>query len=205
MLKHLIASLFLRVQGWKFDGEVPTGNRYVLIAAPHTSNWDLPFLLAFAWYCRLSIHWMGKREIFMGPTGPVFRWLGGIPVDRGRRSDLVKQMAEAFAERDALILVIPPEGTRSAAPHWKSGFYRIAKEADVPLLPSFLDYAKKQGGFAHAFKTTGNITADMDTLRAIYKGRQGKYPDDFGPVRLAEESDTTPPTRESLLHKTGKR
>ncbi len=186
-VKQSLASLFLRVTGWRFEGVVPTERRYVLIAAPHTSNWDLPYLLAFAWYCNIPINWMGKHQIFAGPQGPLFKSLGGIPVRRDRRNDLVSQMAQEFAKRDSMVLVVPPEATRSRAEYWKSGFYRIAIAASVPIIPSCLDYAKKIGTFGPAFRPTGNVSKDMDHLRSFYAGAQGKYPHAFGPIRLAEE------------------
>ncbi len=186
-MKRAIAKLFLRVTGWTFEGEIPTERRCVLIAAPHTSNWDLPYMLAFAWYCDIDINWMGKHQIFAGPQGRLMKSLGGVPVKRGQKNDLVTQMVETFAERDTLFLTIPPEATRKRAEHWKSGFYRIALAADVPIIPTVLDYGRHTGGFAPALHPTGDVTADMDVLRAVYADCEGKYPESFGPVRLAEE------------------
>jgi 1-acyl-sn-glycerol-3-phosphate acyltransferase len=186
-VKQRLAKLFLRATGWTFEGEIPSERRFVLIAAPHTSNWDLIYLLAFAWYCNIDISWMGKHQIFAGPQGPLMKALGGIPVRRDRKNDLVSQMAQAFSERDSLVLTVPPEGTRKRAEYWKSGFYRIALAANVPIIPSVLDYGKRSGGFGPAFRPTGNVSKDMDVLRAFYAGRQGKHPADFGPIRLAEE------------------
>jgi 1-acyl-sn-glycerol-3-phosphate acyltransferase len=185
----MLATLFLRAAGWRFEGEIPSERRYVLIAAPHTSNWDLIYLLAFAWYCGVSVNWMGKHQIFAGPQGPLMKALGGIPVRRDRKNDLVSQMTKAFSERDSLVLTVPPEGTRAPAPYWKSGFYRIALAAGVPIIPSFLDYAERCGGFGPAFHPTGNVREDMDWLRAFYEGRKGKYPRNYGPIRLAEEDE----------------
>jgi len=188
-VKRAIAKLFLRLTGWTFEGDVPTERRCVLIAAPHTSNWDLPYMLAFAWYCGIDINWMGKHQIFAGPQGHLMKALGGVPVRRDQKNDLVSQMVTAFTERDSLILTIPPEATRKRAEHWKSGFYRIALGADVPIIPTVLDYESKTGRFAPALHPTGNVKEDMDVLRAVYAEGEGKHPALFGPVRLAEEGE----------------
>lgn len=189
-MKRAIARLFLRLTGWKFQGEIPVEQRCVLIAAPHTSNWDLPYMLAFAWYCGIDINWMGKHQIFAGPQSRIMKALGGVPVRRDQKNDLVTQMVQAFDERDTLFLTIPPEATRQRAEHWKSGFYRIALAAGVPIIPTILDYRTKTGGFGAALHPTGNISEDMDVLRATYSDCEGKYPENFGPIRLAEEADS---------------
>lgn len=189
-MKRAIAKLFLRATGWTFEGEIPTEQRCVLIAAPHTSNWDLPYLLAFAWYCDVDINWMGKHQIFAGPQGRLMKALGGVPVRRDRKNNLVSQMVQAFEERDSLVLTIPPEATRKRVEYWKSGFYRIAIGAGVPIIPTLLDYGTKTGGFGPALHPTGNVTEDMDQLRATYAASEAKHPELFGPIRLAEEIDT---------------
>ena len=186
-MKRAIAKLFLRSTGWTFEGEIPTQQRCVLIAAPHTSNWDLPYMLAFAWYCGIDINWMGKHQIFAGPQGRLMKALGGVPVRRDQKNDLVNQMVQTFNERETLFLTIPPEATRKRAEHWKSGFYRIALAAEVPIIPTLLDYGTKTGGFGPALHPTGNVSEDMDVLRAVYADSEAKHPELFGPIRLAEE------------------
>ena len=186
-MKRAIAKLFLRSTGWTFEGEIPTQQRCVLIAAPHTSNWDLPYMLAFAWYCGIDINWMGKHQIFAGPQARLMKALGGVPVRRDQKNDLVNQMVQTFNERETLFLTIPPEATRKRAEHWKSGFYRIALAAEVPIIPTLLDYGTKTGGFGPALHPTGNVSEDMDVLRAVYADSEAKHPELFGPIRLAEE------------------
>jgi len=186
-VKRAIAKLFLRSTGWTFEGEIPTQQRCVLIAAPHTSNWDLPYMLAFAWYCGIDINWMGKHQIFAGPQARLMKALGGVPVRRDQKNDLVNQMVQTFNERETLFLTIPPEATRKRAEHWKSGFYRIALAAEVPIIPTLLDYGTKTGGFGPALHPTGNVSEDMDVLRAVYADSEAKHPELFGPIRLAEE------------------
>lgn len=159
----------------------------MLIAAPHTSNWDLAYLLAFAELFGVRVSWLGKHTLFRPPLGFLMRRAGGIPVVRHQRGALVEQAAQLFAERDELALVVPAEGTRSAAAHWKSGFYHIARSAGVPIVCGYLDYARRRGGFGPTIVPTGDVAADMDRVRAFYADKTARYPEKFGPVRLREE------------------
>jgi 1-acyl-sn-glycerol-3-phosphate acyltransferase len=183
-----IGWIFLRLLGWRVEGSLPVGvSRAVVIAAPHTTNWDLPYMLAVSYVLGVRPSWLGKRELFHAPFGGVMRWLGGIPVDRDRRMNLVEQAADRLREADRLFLVIPPSGTRSRAPHWKSGFYHIARTARVPIVCAFLDYATKTGGIGPVFIPSADLGADMDRLRLFYRDVRGKYPDNETPIRLSEE------------------
>jgi len=192
-----VARLFLRLTGWQPEGTQPTAAKYVLIAAPHTTSWDLPFLLAFALVYDVRISWMGKHTLFRGPMGPVMRRLGGIPIRRHERGNMVERMARAFDGVERLTLVIPAEGTRRYVPYWKSGFYHVARTAGVPIVLGYLDYARKRGGFGPAIKPTGEVKRDMDLIRAFYADKAGKYPHAFGEVRLKEESPSQPPRNEA--------
>lgn len=187
MLKRLIGEAFLRVAGWKVDGDPPPMDRYVIIAAPHTSNWDMPFMLAFAFIYDIPVRWMGKHTLFKAPFGPFFRRLGGIPIIRHRPGGVVGQMIEEFENNESLVLMVPAEGTRSRVDYWKSGFYHIARSADVPVVLSYLDFGKKVGGIGPALKMTGDISADMDRIRAFYADKKGFRPDKVGVIRLREE------------------
>ena len=184
---QLVARAFLKLTGWKAEGGRPDPKRYVLIAAPHTSNWDLPYLLAFAWLYDIQISWMGKEQIFRAPFGGIMRRLGGVPVKRDKRGDMVAQMASVIEDARSIALVIPAEGTRGYVAHWKSGFYHIARTANVPIVPSFLDYSRRVGGFGPAILPTGDIPSDMEEIRNFYAGKKGKFPELFGEVRLKEE------------------
>jgi 1-acyl-sn-glycerol-3-phosphate acyltransferase len=186
-MRRAFASLFLRATGWQAEGPRPAARRFVLIAAPHTSNWDLVYLLALAAVYDIGISWMGKDALFRGPFGGVIRRLGGIPVDRTHRGNLVRQMAELFERSERLVLVVPAEGTRSYAAHWRSGFYHIARTAGVPVVLGYLDYRRKRGGFGPELVLTGDVGQDMDEIRSFYSDKVGRYPDRFGPVRLKEE------------------
>lgn len=167
---------FLRATGWQLQGEPPAdAPKCVLIAAPHTSNWDLPYTLMVAFALRLNIHWMGKRQIFRWPFGAVMRWLGGIAVDRGQSTNLVAASAAALrAAPGSVHLVVPPEGTRSKTRHWKTGFYWIAHEAGVPIVLAYMDYPRKLSGLGPVFHPSGDIEADMRSIKAYYAQYKGK-------------------------------
>lgn len=186
-LKRRIGETFLRVAGWKMSGERPPLDRYVMIAAPHTSNWDMPFMLAMAFVYDIPVRWMGKHTLFSPPFGPFFERLGGIPIVRHRPGGVVGQMVEHFENKASLALMVPAEGTRSHVEYWKSGFYHIARAADVPVVLSYLDFGKKVGGIGPAIELTGDIAADMDKIRVFYAGMQGLHPENVGVIRLREE------------------
>ena len=186
-LRRRLARTFLRLTGWAIEGARPVSRGFVLIAAPHTTNWDLVYFLACAWAFGISPSWMGKHTLFRGPLGPVMRWLGGVPVYRARAGGLVEQMAQAFERDPALVLTVPPEGTRARAAHWKSGFYQIARAARVPIVMGYLDYGRRRGGLGPILVPGDDLRADMAAFRAFYADKRGKYPECFGDIRLAEE------------------
>ena len=167
---------FLRLTGWKLDGALPAGHdKCVLIAAPHTSNWDLPYTLMVAFALRLNIYWMGKQQIFRWPFGPLMRWLGGIAVNREQSSNLVAASAAALVAADGPVqLIVPPEGTRSKTRYWKTGFYWIAVTAEVPIVMAYMDYSRKLSGLGPVFVPTGDIEADMAKIKAFYAPFKGK-------------------------------
>lgn len=181
----------LRAAGWEFEGPVPAEKKYVVLAAPHTSNWDGALLLALARSIGLRMTWMIKSEWLRGPMGVVLRRLGALGIDRSASHHVVDRMIEAFRTEDELVLVIPPEGTRKRTDYWKSGFYRIALGAGVPIVPGYLDYARKRAGLGPPIRLTGDVRADMDAIRAFYAKvhPQGLVPEHFGPIRLRDEDE----------------
>lgn len=189
MILDRAASFALRLAGWKFETPLPVERKYVVLAVPHTSNWDGLLLLSLAQAIRLPMAWMIKAEWVRGPMGVLLRRLGAVAIDRDRAGDVVGQMIDELKRRDEMVLVIPPEGTRGRADHWKSGFYRIALGAGVPVVPGYLDFARKRAGFGAPIHLTGDVTADMDRIRAFYAAQAptGFVPDHFGPIRLNEE------------------
>lgn len=168
--------IVLRLLGWRLVGDFPRDKKYVLIGAPHTSNWDFPFTLMFCFAGGAKLYWMGKHTLFAGPAGPLMRWLGGISVDRRQKNSLVEQMIEVYQQSDSLVVAVPPEGTRSRVTEWKTGFYHIACGAGVPIALGYLDFARKQGGVMGLFEPTGDITRDMPLIRERYRDVRGKCP-----------------------------
>lgn len=154
--------------------------------APHTSYWDAVFMLPMAAKEWVSVHWFTTASLFRGPLGPVMRWMGAIPVDRSQRTALVDTAIAAFVAQPDLSLAIAPEGTRFPVDHWKSGFYRIARGAGVPVVPVFLDYRRKLGGTGEAITMTGNEDADLARLRAVFSDKVPRRADRFDPgaIRL---------------------
>ncbi|WP_062786254.1 lysophospholipid acyltransferase family protein [Aquitalea pelogenes] len=176
-LMRALSIFLLRLRGWRIAGQFPDLPKYVLIAAPHTSNWDFPLTLGVCFALRAKLYWMGKHTLFWGPMGPIMRWLGGIPVRRSRSNSLVQQMVEVYQRSDKLVVAIPPEGTRQRVKEWKTGFYHIACGAQVPVVLAYMDYARKECGFGPVFHPCGDIEADMPRIRAFYQDKTGKYPD----------------------------
>lgn len=172
---------FLKLAGWKVEGSLPPqATKSVFIAAPHTSNWDLPYTLMVAFALRLNPYWMGKHTIFKAPFGPLMRWLGGIAVNREQANNLVAASAQAIRDADGpLQLIVPPEGTRSKTRYWKTGFYHIARTADVPIVMAYMDYAAKRSGLGPLFEPTGDIEADMNAIKAFYARFKGKNAEQF--------------------------
>lgn len=185
---HVIGRTMLNLTGWRPVGEVPTGlSKAVLIAAPHTSNWDFVWAIFAAWHFGLHIRWLGKESLFRSPLGWLLRLLGGVSVDRSAPHGLVGEVASAFKTSDKLLLMVPAEGTRGYRDYWKSGFYYMSREAGVPILLGYLDYERKEACIGRRFDPTGDLAKDMDVIRAWYTGRVGKYPDQFGRIRLRQE------------------
>ena len=177
----------LKISGWTLDRTNPPVTNCVVIAAPHTSNWDFILMLLFAGAFGLKISWMGKSNLFIKPFGYFLRLIGGISINRRKKNQIVDHMISLFRQRENFLLVVPVEGTRARANFWKSGFYHIAKGANVPILPTFLDYGNKRGGFGVPIITTNNLLSDMQKIRDFYAPFKGKFPSNSGPIKLQEE------------------
>jgi 1-acyl-sn-glycerol-3-phosphate acyltransferase len=167
---------FLKMTGWKIEGSLPPeASKCVLIAAPHTSNWDLPYTLMVCFALRLNIYWMGKSSIFKPPFRGIMMWLGGIPVNREQSTNLVASSAQALLDAEGSVqLIVPPEGTRSKTRYWKTGFYYIAQTAKVPIMMAYMDYSKKRSGLGPLFYPSGDIEKDMIAIKAFYAPFKGK-------------------------------
>ena len=181
-LAHFILSLI----GWRTHAIRPHTSGYIIIGAPHTSNWDFGLMLLLMAAEQLPIRFMGKDSLFRGPLGPLMRSLGGIPVNRRERTKLVDQIAAKFEEYDDLIIGIAPEGTRSKASHWKTGFYYIALKAKVPIAMAYLDYGNRIIGVGPNFTPSGDLKADFEIIREFYTGVVGKNPNKQGEIVLVD-------------------
>ncbi len=180
MFWRTVGWLILKGLGWHTAGGVDTRlQKAVLVAAPHTSNWDFPIAMSALRLMGVRVRFLAKKELFSGPLGWLMRTLGGVPVDRSRSNSLVEAMAQTLAEAEGqLIVLIPPEGTRSAVQEWKSGFYHVARLAQVPILLGYLDYGKKEAGIhPEPFYPTGDYDADLERIKAFYRGITPKYPE----------------------------
>jgi len=182
---RLISLIYLRVFGWRVEGHLPEQPRYVIIAAPHTSNWDFPITLFLAFALRIKCYWMGKDSLFRRPFGGIMRWLGGMPIDRSKSNNIVGESIKAFAGQERLVMVIPPEGTRKQVSYWKTGFYHIAHGAQVPIVLGYIDYQRKAGGIGPTIWPSGDIEADMRIIQGFYAGVSGKYPEKSSLAALA--------------------
>jgi 1-acyl-sn-glycerol-3-phosphate acyltransferase len=165
-----LAYVWLWATGFRVQGALPDLPKYVIIAVPHTTNWDLPHALAAGLHYGVRVHWMGKSSIFRWPFGGFMRWLGGLSVARGQSTNAVTGMIATIAAADRLALVIAPSGTRSATVPWKSGFYHIAYGARVPIVLAFIDYQRKAVGIAGVFNPSGDYAADLPKIQAMYNG-----------------------------------
>ncbi len=159
---------FNKISGWSVESAMPPDLKTVIIAAPHTTNWDLLRMLGIAFYYRIPVRWMGKKSLGEGPFGWLMHWWGLLPVNRDRTTSLVEQVIAAYNESEELLVVIAPEGTRSTVKSWKTGFYNIARGAQVPISLGFIDDSRKIGGVGGPFMPTGNFAADMEVILAFY-------------------------------------
>jgi len=161
----------------------------VIIGTPHTSNWDFVLFLAVTSHFGIAAKVIGKHTLVSGPFGWIMRGLGVIPIERGSSQGLVEVMVEEFTKAEELALVLAPEGTRGYQDYWKSGFYRIATGAEVPLVMAMVDGANKTVVLHDALKLTGDVTADMDAVRASLKGGNGINPEGGSRIRLRSEDE----------------
>lgn len=188
LVAHWLGRLVMFLTGWKVIGHLPKVPKMVILAAPHTSSWDLLYLLGAAYSWKISIRWFGKNTLFFPILGHVLRFLGGIPIERKHRSQTVSKLKTQISEMEKVTLIVAPAGTRSRTDHWKSGFYRIAKDANIPMVCGYLDYSKKEAGVGPSFIPTGDVKKDMDKIRDFYHPIIGKYPEKTSQVMLIEEN-----------------
>ena len=183
-MSQRFSALVLGLLGWQTVFTPPPGPKSVIMVYPHTSNWDFPLGLLFRAKHRFGLHWAGKDTLFRWPSRRLFLWLGGIPINRREPKGQIAQLLEAYARNDSFCLCIAPEGTRSKTDHWKTGFYRLALQADVPLGLAFIDYGKKQIGVERWIKLSGDVEADLELIRAYYADKTALFPEKAGDIRF---------------------
>jgi 1-acyl-sn-glycerol-3-phosphate acyltransferase len=171
----------LRLAGWRLEGALPAqAERCVIIGAPHTSNWDMPYTLMAAFALRLNVRWMGKASLFRPPFGGLMRWLGGIEVRRDQAENRVAASIAALkAAQTPLQLVLSPEGTRARTSQWRTGFYYIALGAEIPIVLAYIDYHDKRVGLGPVFTPSKDVDRDMAAIKAFYSPYQGRNAEQF--------------------------
>jgi 1-acyl-sn-glycerol-3-phosphate acyltransferase len=175
-LLRLISNILMWIAGWRVEGKLPDLPKYLIIGAPHTSNWDFLLFLGVIFRLKANVKYMGKAELFRSPLGWFFYWCGGIPVDRKKSTGLVEQMVEACNKSERFILTIAPEGTRHGVKEWKRGFYHIAKGAGIPIVMAKVDSKKKAMHVGDIFYLTDDIEADMKAIQDRFTGMVGINP-----------------------------
>ena len=186
-VRRWLGRTYLRLAGWRIEGAIPKEPKFVVVAAPHTSYWDFPHMIAFCFATSQYVSFLMKTSLFVGPLGAFFRGLGGIPVDRTQAGGLVESVAREFERREELLVLIAPEGTRARRVYWKSGFYRLALRANVPIALSYLDYGRRTVGIGPLFWPDGN--GDEELLVSFYADKRGRHPDQQTPPRLRDFSE----------------
>lgn len=182
-MKKLIARLFLGLTGWKVTARVtPEMAHSVMVAAPHTSNWDFPYALAAFWQMGIPLKYFIKDNYTRGPFGWLFRWTGAIGVDRSKkRNQLTDKAIELLKSHPRMVLLVPAEGSRKPADKWRTGFYRIARETGLPISLGYLHYPSKTAGVLDVFRPTGEFERDMHHIQELYRPIRGRYPENYNP------------------------
>lgn len=177
-MKKKLYQFILKLFGWKVTGDYPAHiKQKILVAAPHTSNWDFPLGLLVRGVIEDNVKYVGKASLFKGPVGVIMRFLGGVPVDRSRSNNFVDAVVEIFKERKVFSILFAAEGTRKKVDKLKTGFYHIARQANVPIIPAILDYEKKEFRFMPLFHASDDSEADIKKIEEIFRGIKGYYPE----------------------------
>lgn len=190
---HTIAGIALKLAGWETDLKQPPARKCVMLAVPHTSNWDFVMFMLHKWYLKLpKLYWLGKHTLFEGRfSGKFFRAVGGLPVDRSKPGALVHELGMMMQHGDDFILLVAPEGTRYRSRSWKTGFYFIAREAGVPIVPSILDYGKKRTAFGDAIDPQVPLEEIIEHLSTYYHPSMAKFPEHYTSPTVSEKKIET--------------
>jgi 1-acyl-sn-glycerol-3-phosphate acyltransferase len=179
-----IGRSIMRLFGWGVEGEVPDYPKMVIIGAPHTSNWDGVVFALATFSLRTRMYWIGKHTLFRPPIGWLMRLGAGIPINRKTTQNAVEQVVQILNQRERMVLVIAPEGTRKKTDHWKTGFYYIALGAKVPIVFGYLDYEHKRVGVGPVIQPSGNIESDFTIIQSFYANFPGRHPQKKGTIAL---------------------
>lgn len=182
-----LAEKYLKLTGWAFIGDLPNDPKFIVVGAPHTSNWDFILYLGAISHWDFKPRYLGKHTLFDGPFGWLFRRWGGIAVDRSKPGGVVGQVSNEFAHAETIGLVIAPEGTRKAATSWKSGFLSIAQAVHAPIVPARVNFESREITLGDPITHSGDVVATMDRIRWFYADAMGKNPEGKGPIRVKEE------------------
>ncbi|TAH39100.1 MAG: acyltransferase [Bacteroidetes bacterium] len=173
-MRFIFKTVF-KILGWKISGDVPRNiNKYIIIVAPHTSNWDFPIGVAVRSIMRFKSNFLGKKELFESPLGWLFKKLGGFPVDRSKSSNMVDEVVEIIKREQNFVVAITPEGTRKNVKRWKTGFYFIASKAGIPIVMAGIDYKRKTVFFEKPFYPSGDLEKDAGIMQEFFKDKVGK-------------------------------
>ena len=184
---QFLARVLLKLFGWDAVQGLPKFKKYVLIAAPHTSNWDFVIAMLAALAIGLRFKWLAKHTLFKNPIRPLLKFFGGVPIDRTVHSSVIDRVAKMFNDSEQIVIGITPEGTRSKTNYWKSGFYYIALSAKVPIYFAYLDYGNKKIGIGDHFFPMGDINEDMKIIWKYYIGIKGKNPEKQGEIKIRQK------------------
>jgi 1-acyl-sn-glycerol-3-phosphate acyltransferase len=188
-VKKVLGQSLLWLLGWRTEITLSLPKKYIVVGYPHTSTWDFPLFVLTTWSMGIPMKFIGKKSLFDGPFGWLFTALGGLPVDRTGGQDMVKQVAQLFAEHEELRIGLAPSGTRGHAEYLRSGFYHMAAESNVPLVLGSMDFGRRVGCLMEAVYPSGDVGSDMDKVREIYARIQGRNPERMVPVRLRSEME----------------
>lgn len=181
-MKKILSKFIFWIMGWEVIGSLNYPKKCIVIAAPHTSNWDFLIGRCYGYICGITPKYLIKSSFFVPVLGAFFKWNGGIPVYRNTKHNVVEQLAERFNSTDDLILGIAPEGTRSRVEKWKTGFYHIANNANLPILLLAMDYKNKKVGIINQFIPADDIEKDMLFIQEQFKNIEGKIPEKYNPI-----------------------
>ena len=186
-LSSLLGRLVLRLGRWRLEPGPPNLEKFLIVVAPHTSNWDAIYGLGAIFAMGLRINFMVKGSAFVPPLGSLLQAMGAIPIDRSTRHGFVEQSVRQFQKHEQFIFALTPEGTRKRVEKWKTGFYHMAVDAGVPIVTAFIDYERRVLGFGPTVQPTGNLEADLAILQQFFETIKGKRPENFNPVIIANQ------------------